>query len=168
MAFLLPYVDDIVLMASSTSFLQQIISALHREFSMTDMGPLHHFLGATVERQDDNLFLSRLVLLLLQGNGSSITSSCLMAHLTATKLGGFFADLLSIQELIMMRPSALSSSYYYSGGTHIGTVSLLSHSTAGYDVNNAFLHGTLTEIAYCVQPSGFVHSSRPDHVCRLN
>ena len=55
-------------------------------------------------------FLSRLVLLLLQGNGSSITSSCLMAHLTATKLSGFFADLLSVQELIMMRLSALSSS----------------------------------------------------------
>ena len=26
---------------------------------MTDMGPLHHFLGATVERQDGNLFLSQ-------------------------------------------------------------------------------------------------------------
>jgi len=42
-AFLLLYVDDIVLTASSTSFLQRIIAALHREFSMTDMGPLHHF-----------------------------------------------------------------------------------------------------------------------------
>jgi len=59
MAFLLLYIDDIVLTASSTSFLQQIILALHREFSMTDMGPLHHFLGATVERQDDSLFLSQ-------------------------------------------------------------------------------------------------------------
>ena len=45
MAFLLLYVDDIVWTASSMSFLHWIIAALRREFSMTDMGPLHHFLG---------------------------------------------------------------------------------------------------------------------------
>jgi hypothetical protein len=58
-AYLLLYVDDIVLTASSQSFLQQIISALRREFSMTDMGPLHHFLGISVERRADGLFLSQ-------------------------------------------------------------------------------------------------------------
>ena len=36
------------------------------------------------------------------------------------------------------------------------------------DVKNAFLHGTLTETIYCAQSTGFVDSSRPDYVCRLN
>jgi hypothetical protein len=36
------------------------------------------------------------------------------------------------------------------------------------DVKNAFLHGLLTEIVYCSQLAGFVDSSRPDMVCRLN
>jgi hypothetical protein len=36
------------------------------------------------------------------------------------------------------------------------------------DVKNAFLRGTLTEIVYCEQPSGFVDSSHPDYVCHLN
>ena len=36
------------------------------------------------------------------------------------------------------------------------------------DVKNAFLHGTLTETDYCTQPTGFVDSSKPDYVCRLN
>jgi hypothetical protein len=36
------------------------------------------------------------------------------------------------------------------------------------DVKNAFLHGILTETVYCSQPAGFVDSSRPDMVCRLN
>jgi len=59
MAFLLLYVDDIVLTASSTSFLRYIISALCQELSMTDMGPLHHFWGVNVERRNDSLFLSQ-------------------------------------------------------------------------------------------------------------
>jgi len=58
-AFLLLYVDDIVLTASSQSFLQRIIAALQREFSMTDMGALHHFLGVSVDRRGDDLFLSQ-------------------------------------------------------------------------------------------------------------
>jgi hypothetical protein len=36
------------------------------------------------------------------------------------------------------------------------------------DVKNAFLHDALTETVYCCQPMGFVDSSRPDMVYRLN
>ena len=36
------------------------------------------------------------------------------------------------------------------------------------DVKNTFLHGVLTKTVYCSQPVGFVDSSRPDMVCRLN
>jgi hypothetical protein len=35
------------------------------------------------------------------------------------------------------------------------------------DVNNVFLHGTLTETIYYSQPTGFVDSARPDLVCRV-
>ena len=36
------------------------------------------------------------------------------------------------------------------------------------DVKNAFLHGTLAEVVYCRQPTGFIDSTRPEHICRLN
>lgn len=35
------------------------------------------------------------------------------------------------------------------------------------DVKNAFLHGTLSEIVYSVQPSEFVDLAHPNYVCRL-
>jgi hypothetical protein len=55
--YLLLYVDDIILIASSTELLRRTISALQRGFSMKDLRPLHHFLGITVERRPDDLFL---------------------------------------------------------------------------------------------------------------
>jgi hypothetical protein len=58
-AYLLLYVDDIVLTASSTTFLTHIISLLQNEFSMTDLGSLHHFLGIAVTRDSSGLFLSQ-------------------------------------------------------------------------------------------------------------
>jgi hypothetical protein len=44
--YLLLYADDIVLTASSTALLQHTISALKWEFTMKDLGPLHHFWGS--------------------------------------------------------------------------------------------------------------------------
>ncbi|GJZ92141.1 ribonuclease H-like domain-containing protein [Tanacetum coccineum] len=57
--YLLLYVDDIVLTASSEGLLQQIIGSLHQEFSMTDLGPLNYFLGISVTRDSSGLFLSQ-------------------------------------------------------------------------------------------------------------
>jgi hypothetical protein len=39
--YLLLYVDDIVLTASSPQLLQRIIAALKQEFAMKDLDPLH-------------------------------------------------------------------------------------------------------------------------------
>jgi hypothetical protein len=55
--YLLLYVDDIILIASSIELLHRTIFALQREFAMKDLRPLHHFLGITVERRPDKLFL---------------------------------------------------------------------------------------------------------------
>jgi hypothetical protein len=41
--YLLLYIDDIVLTASTADLLQRTITALQREFAMKDQGPLHHF-----------------------------------------------------------------------------------------------------------------------------
>nr|GEZ41265.1 ribonuclease H-like domain-containing protein [Tanacetum cinerariifolium] len=58
-AYLLLYVDDIVLKAFSKSLLQQIIRSLHQEFAMTDLGPLNYFLGISVTHDSSGLFLSQ-------------------------------------------------------------------------------------------------------------
>nr|GEX23731.1 ribonuclease H-like domain-containing protein [Tanacetum cinerariifolium] len=57
--YLLLYIDDIVLTASSETLWQQVIGWLHQEFSMTDLGSLNYFLGISVTRDSSGLFLSQ-------------------------------------------------------------------------------------------------------------
>jgi hypothetical protein len=73
LAYLLLYVDDIVLTATSDALLHSIISRLHTEFAMIDLGALHHFLGISVTRSFEGLFLSQrqYALDLLQHAGMS-------------------------------------------------------------------------------------------------
>jgi hypothetical protein len=59
MAYLLLYVDDIVLTASFTLLFLQIIAALTAEFVMKDLGSLHHFLGVSITPCNGGLFLSQ-------------------------------------------------------------------------------------------------------------
>jgi hypothetical protein len=57
--YLLLYVDDIVLTASSMALLRRTISALQQEFSLRDLGQLHHFLGMHVQHTSSVLYLSQ-------------------------------------------------------------------------------------------------------------
>jgi hypothetical protein len=58
-AYLLLYVDDIILTANSTVLLNSIIASLSSEFSMSDLGELHHFLGINVHHNSSGMFLSQ-------------------------------------------------------------------------------------------------------------
>ncbi|GJY63626.1 ribonuclease H-like domain-containing protein [Tanacetum coccineum] len=49
-AYLLIYMDDIILTAPSLTLLQHIIASLHKEFDMTDLGALNYFLGISADR----------------------------------------------------------------------------------------------------------------------
>ncbi|GJT56611.1 ribonuclease H-like domain-containing protein [Tanacetum coccineum] len=50
---------DIILTASSTTLLQQLIDSLYCEFDMTDLGALNYFLGIFAVRHSTGLFLSQ-------------------------------------------------------------------------------------------------------------
>ncbi|XP_073365843.1 uncharacterized protein [Aegilops tauschii subsp. strangulata] len=56
-AYLLVYVDDIILTANTAATLDFIIASLKKEFFMTDLGELHHFLGINVTPNTSGLFL---------------------------------------------------------------------------------------------------------------
>jgi hypothetical protein len=57
-AFLLLFVNDIVLTASSTRLLDRIIASLRSEFTMTYMSSLHYFLGIAVTCDSSSMQLS--------------------------------------------------------------------------------------------------------------
>ncbi|GJR87410.1 ribonuclease H-like domain-containing protein [Tanacetum coccineum] len=58
-AYLLIYMDDIILTASCLALLQQIIGSLNNEFDMTYLGVLNYFLGIFADRTPTCLFLSQ-------------------------------------------------------------------------------------------------------------
>lgn len=59
MAFLLLYVDDIILTTSSPGLLQSLTGRLHSEFAMTDLGTLSYFPGISFMSSSDGLHLSQ-------------------------------------------------------------------------------------------------------------
>lgn len=58
-AYILLYVDDIILTASSDALRKSITSLLSSEFTMKDLGPLSYFLGIAVTLHASGLFLSQ-------------------------------------------------------------------------------------------------------------
>jgi hypothetical protein len=59
MAYLLLYINDIILSASTPALLHHLISSLQSEFTLKDMGPVHYFLGVDVRRTSDGFTLSQ-------------------------------------------------------------------------------------------------------------
>nr|GEW13790.1 ribonuclease H-like domain-containing protein [Tanacetum cinerariifolium] len=58
-AYLLIYMDGIILTAFRPTLLQQIIGSLNNEFDMTDLEALNYFFGIFVDRTPTGLFLSQ-------------------------------------------------------------------------------------------------------------
>jgi len=58
MAYILLYVDDIILITSTNTLRKSIMSLLASEFAMKDLGPLSYFLGIDVSRHPSGIFLS--------------------------------------------------------------------------------------------------------------
>uniref|UniRef100_A0A2N9HXJ7 Integrase catalytic domain-containing protein n=1 Tax=Fagus sylvatica TaxID=28930 RepID=A0A2N9HXJ7_FAGSY len=58
-AYLLLYVNDIVLTSNTPSYLDQLIAQLSTVFDLKDLGPLHYFLGLQVTRSSFGLYLNQ-------------------------------------------------------------------------------------------------------------
>jgi hypothetical protein len=83
---LLLYVDDIILTGSHSSLFSSVIAALSQEFDLTDLGPLHHFLGLQISYLPSGLLVSQtsyitdlLARVDLQ-NSKSCATPCLPHH----------------------------------------------------------------------------------------
>jgi len=87
-AYLLLYVDDIILTTSTDVLRTSIISLLSSEFAMKDLGPLSYFLGISVTRHSGGLFLSQKKYAeeILERAGMSSCKSCPTPVDTKSKL----------------------------------------------------------------------------------
>ncbi|KAK1602234.1 hypothetical protein QYE76_016843 [Lolium multiflorum] len=57
--YLLVYVDDIIVLSSSSHAVDRLLLGLRKEFAIKDLGPLHYFLGVEVASQSDGLTLTQ-------------------------------------------------------------------------------------------------------------
>lgn len=57
--YLLLYIDDMILSASTRRLVQHVIAPLHDAFAVKDMGLVHHFLGIDVQQNRTDFFLSQ-------------------------------------------------------------------------------------------------------------
>ncbi|KAK1417324.1 hypothetical protein QVD17_26451 [Tagetes erecta] len=97
LAYLLLYVDDIVITANDSTLLGQLIKKLSSEFAMTDLGSLHHFLGITVTRDPHSLHLaqSQYARDILHRANMSTCKPCHTPVDTSSKLSATEGDLLA-------------------------------------------------------------------------
>ncbi|GJT37660.1 ribonuclease H-like domain-containing protein [Tanacetum coccineum] len=109
-AYLLIYVDDIVLTDSFTALLQRIIYSLHKEFDMTNLGDLNYFLGISVTRDARGMLLSQnnyAMELLERANMSNCNATRTLVDIES-KLG---YDWVSISDSTLYRSHACGLQY---------------------------------------------------------
>jgi transposase InsO family protein len=58
-AYLLLYVDDIVLTSNTPTYIDHLITQLNTVFDLKDLGTLHYFLGLQVSRTPNNLYIKQ-------------------------------------------------------------------------------------------------------------
>ena len=56
--FCLLYVDDILIIGTSSSMVDSVIQSLQNKFALKDLGELHYFLGVEATWSHNGLFLS--------------------------------------------------------------------------------------------------------------
>ncbi|GKD38301.1 ribonuclease H-like domain-containing protein [Tanacetum coccineum] len=91
-AYLLIYVDDIILTASSIALLHQIIASLHKEFDMTDLGALNYCLWCLYMHDLREPHFAALKRILCYVRGTVVFGLQLYASATTSLVGFTDAD----------------------------------------------------------------------------
>ncbi|GKA13983.1 ribonuclease H-like domain-containing protein [Tanacetum coccineum] len=135
-AYLLLYVDDIVLTTSFEILLQQIIRSLHQEFAMTNLGPLNYFLSKSVTRDSLGLFLSQKKYVIeILDRAHMVNCNPIQTHIdTESKLG---SDGDPVSDLTLYR-SLVGSLQYLT----------FTRPDISYAVQQLFLSSTTDLVAY--------------------
>ena len=113
MAYILLYVDDIILITSTHALRKSIMSLLASEFAMKDLGPLSYFLGIVVSRHPGGLFLSQSTYASEIIERAGMTSCNRLPHLSipSRNLAPLLAHLMRILLYIAVLQEPYSTSH---------------------------------------------------------
>jgi histone deacetylase 1/2 len=98
--YLLVYVDDIILVSSSSTASDRLIHQLRQSFALKDLGTLHYFLGIEVQHSPGRLLLSqrKYASELLRRAGLSKSAPVSTPMMSSDKLSATDGTLLSSEE----------------------------------------------------------------------
>jgi hypothetical protein len=103
--FLLVYVDDIVVVSSSSKAVQALLEDLKTDFALKDLGELHYFLGIEVKRIRDGILLSqeKYATDLLKKAGMATCKPTVTPLSTSEKLSAHVGDALGSEDATKYR-----------------------------------------------------------------
>ncbi|XP_028548586.1 uncharacterized protein LOC114579063 [Dendrobium catenatum] len=84
--FLLVYVDDILVTGNNQEVINNILSKLHAQFNMQNLGTVHHFLGIKIQQFKDKFFLSQASYATSILTSANLTHCNPLANPSCTKL----------------------------------------------------------------------------------
>jgi hypothetical protein len=114
--FVLIYVDDIIVVSSSTEATTLLLKNLEKEFALKDLGELHYFLGIEVNEISDGIMLSqsRYAMDILQRDFLDIEDGILLSQ------SKYAMDILQRAGMAKCKPISTPLSTSKKLSTHVG------------------------------------------------
>jgi histone deacetylase 1/2 len=103
--YFLIYVDDIIVISSSSAAVDRLLAQLRRDFAIKDLGVLHYFLGIEVSSVDDGIALCqrKYILDLLKKANMMMAKSCTTPMAVTDRLSKTSGTLLSSTDATQYR-----------------------------------------------------------------
>ncbi|GJX82637.1 retrotransposon protein, putative, ty1-copia subclass [Tanacetum coccineum] len=181
-AFLILYVDDILLMGNNVTMLQEVKSWLSKCFSMKDLGEAAYILRNKIIHDrskrliavSQSAYLEKILKKFRMENSKKGYTPIMKKPNYRKSQGAKIPSERTVGSKWLFKKKTDMDGNVHTFKARIRAIRIVLAITTFYDydiwqmdVKTAFLNGHLSEDVYMVQPEGFVDPNHPNKVCKL-